>query len=232
MDYLNRSILLVDDEEEILNILQVLLKKDGYQRIDTAPDCSHAFQKAEQNHPDLILLDVMLPDGNGFDLYRKLRGITRCPILFLSARDEDTDRIKGLGLGADDYVTKPFLSEELLLRIRNVLLRAYPPRENDVQELIHLGTVVIQFGDGTVTKEGVRTALTAKEFQLLKKLYENRGNIVTIDTLCNTLWDTENYGYENTLMVHIRHLREKIELDPSHPRYLITARGLGYKLVK
>ena len=231
MNYLERKLLLVDDETEILTLLTSLLKQNDYRNIITAADCGHALRKAEQEKPDLILLDIMLPDGNGFDLYRQLRSFTDCPILFLSARDEDINRIKGLGLGADDYITKPFLSEELLFRIRNVLLRAYPQTASPANATVSLGSAVIHFGNGTILQNGIEQPLTAKEFQLLQKLYENMGNIVTIDALCNTLWNTENYGYENTLMVHIRHLREKLEQNPSHPQHLITVRGLGYKLI-
>ena len=150
------------------------------------------------------------------------------PVLFLSARDEDADRLLGLGLGADDYITKPFLPQELLLRLRSVLRRVY----REAPDAARLGDAEIDWGKGIVRRNSAETALTAKEFALLKKLWEARGNIVTIDALCDTLWDGPVVGYENTLMVHIRRLREKIEADPSHPKYLLTVRGLGYRLVR
>ena len=150
------------------------------------------------------------------------------PVLFLSARDEDAARLRGLGLGADDYITKPFLPQELLLRLRAVLRRVYRQEPDTAR----LGETEIFWGKGTVRRSGEETALTAKEFALLKKLWEARGNIVTIDALCETLWDGPLVGYENTLMVHIRRLREKIEADPSHPKHLLTVRGLGYRLVR
>ena len=154
------------------------------------------------------------------------QGIGDVPVLFLSARDEDAARLRGLGLGADDYITKPFLPQELLLRLRAVLRRVYREEANTAR----LGDMEIDWGKGTVRRNGRETALTAKEFALLKKLWEARGNIVTVDALCAALWDGPLVGYENTLMVHIRRLREKVEADPSHPQFLLTVRGLGYRL--
>ena len=151
------------------------------------------------------------------------------PTLFLSARDEDAARLQGLGLGADDYITKPFLPEELLLRLAAVLRRVYRDTSEDSARL---GDLEIVWGQSLVRRDGKETALTAKEYALLRKLWDNRGNIVTIDALCDALWDGPNIGYENTLMVHIRRLRAKIEADPSHPRYLLTVRGLGYRLAR
>ena len=169
---------------------------------------------------------MMLPDGDGFSLFGTLRNIRDVPVLFLSARDEDEARLKGLGLGADDYITKPFLPQELLLRLRAVLRRVY----REETHAARLGETEIDWGKGTVRRDGREIALTAKEFALLRKLWEARGNIVTIDALCSALWDGPLVGYENTLMVHIRRLREKVEADPSHPRFLLTVRGLGYRL--
>lgn len=232
MKYTDRKLLLVEDESDILILEKKLLMKEGYKSIVTAADCRQALNKALEIRPDLIILDIMLPDGNGFDLYQKLRKETESPILFLSARDEDADRIAGLGLGADDYITKPFLPEELLLRIRNVLLRTYKEDKEGTKNVLLLGDITIDWGGGMICRNGQEIMLTAKEYQILQKLAENRGNIVTIDCLCDTLWQLENYGYENTLMVHIRRLREKLEEDPSNPKWLLTVRGLGYKLMK
>lgn len=232
MKYTERKLLLVEDETDILVLEKKLLIKEGYESIVTATDCKQALNKVSEIQPDLILLDIMLPDGNGFDLYQKLRKETESPILFLSARDEDADRIAGLGLGADDYITKPFLPEELLLRIRNVLLRTYKEDKEGTKNVLLLGDITVDWGGGMICRNGQDIMLTAKEYQILQKLAENRGNIVTIDRLCDTLWQLENYGYENTLMVHIRRLREKLEEDPSNPKWLLTVRGLGYKLVK
>ncbi len=160
--------------------------------------------------------------------------VSQAPVLFLSARDEDNDRLLGLGLGADDYMTKPFLPRELLLRITAILRRTYfpPMQEARRPQTLRLGRKTVDLDAGVVEDEQGSAALTAKELGLLKKLYENRGNIVTFDALCTAVWGDDYYGYENTLMVHIRRLREKIEENPSSPKWLLTVRGLGYRLAK
>ncbi len=218
-------ILIVDDEPALQSMVWEILTQAGYET-DGALSCAQALEQFRTAPPDAVLLDVMLPDGDGFSLFGKLREIRDVPVLFLSARDEDEARLRGLGLGADDYITKPFLPQELLLRLRAVLRRVYR-EESDAAKL---GDMEIDWGKGTVRRGGQETALTAKEFALLRKLWEARGNIVTIDALCSALWDGPLVGYENTLMVHIRRLREKVEVDPSHPKFLLTVRGLGYRL--
>ena len=219
-------ILLVDDAPELRRMVGELLEGAGY-AVTLAADCAQARAAWARQRPDAALLDVMLPDGDGFALLGELRRDGGdVPVLFLSARDEDEARLQGLGLGADDYITKPFLPQELLLRLHAVLRRVY--RED--AQTARLGDAEIDWGKSAVHRNGVETALTAKEFTLLRKLWDARGNIVTIDALCAALWDGPLVGYENTLMVHIRRLREKIEADPSHPNYLLTVRGLGYRL--
>ena len=218
-------ILIVDDEPTLQRMVGEILKQAGYETVG-ALSCEQALERFRAAAPDAVLLDVMLPDGDGFSLFGQLREIRDVPVLFLSARDEDEARLRGLGLGADDYITKPFLPQELLLRLRSVLRRVYREENPSVQ----LGETEIDWGKGTVRRGGRETALTAKEFALLRKLWEARGNIVTIDALCAALWDGPLVGYENTLMVHIRRLREKVEADPSHPQFLLTVRGLGYRL--
>ncbi|WP_300134784.1 response regulator transcription factor [uncultured Oscillibacter sp.] len=220
-------ILIVDDEPALQSLVGEILAGDGYET-ETAGTCAQALERFRAAPADAVLLDVMLPDGDGFSLLGQLREVRDVPVLFLSARDEDAARLRGLGLGADDYITKPFLPQELLLRLRAVLRRVYRQEPDTAR----LGETEIFWGKGTVRRSGEETALTAKEFALLKKLWEARGNIVTIDALCETLWDGPLVGYENTLMVHIRRLREKIEADPSHPKHLLTVRGLGYRLVR
>lgn len=182
--------------------------------------------------PDAAILDVMLPDGDGFSFLQEIHKFSNIPVLFLSAKGEDEDRILGLGLGADDYIVKPFLPRELTLRLTAVLKRVYLPRTIETEEkpVFWLDTFQIDLNQGIVSGERNST-LTAKEYALLSKLYVNRGKIVTYDSLCQAAWGDDYFGYENTLMVHIRRLREKIEEIPSKPRYLLTARGLGYKLI-
>ena len=220
-------ILIVDDENALQDMVREILTQAGYET-DAALSCAQAVERFRIGNPDAVLLDVNLPDGDGFSVVGKLREGRDVPVLFLSARDEDADRLRGLGLGADDYITKPFLPQELLLRLRSVLRRVY----REAPDAARLGDAEIDWGKGLVRRSGVETALTAKEFALLKKLWEARGNIVTMDALCDALWEGPLVGYENTLMVHIRRLRGKIEADPSHPQHLLTVRGLGYRLVR
>lgn len=225
------KILLVDDNRELLAMTKDILKRNGYDFVVTAENCMEARKRFEEENPQLVILDVMLPDGDGFTLFRALRERSQAPILFLSARDEDNDRLFGLGLGADDYITKPFLPQELVLRVNAILKRSwFSGQGREPEELLVLGRRRISLQNATVECEGESVSLTAKELILLQKLYRNRGNIVTFDALCRAAWNDDYYGYENTLMVHIRHLREKLEEDPSHPEYLLTARGLGYRL--
>ena len=178
-----------------------------------------------------MILDINLPDGDGFSLFREIRAHSDVPILFLSARDADSDRLFGLGLGADDYMTKPFLMQELLLRVSGILRRFYRG-QLQWETVLHLGDCTVDFGDATVTNPGGTVSLTATERTILQKLLDNRGRIVTYDALCEAVWGGDYYGYENSLNVHIRHLREKVEEQPSQPRWILTARGLGYRLAK
>ena len=220
-------IAVVEDDESIRTMLEYYFKSMGHEVLafESGEDFFDAAPVA-----DLALLDVMLPDGDGFSLLPELRRFGDVPVLYLSARDEDAARLQGLGLGADDYITKPFLPQELLLRLGAVLRRVYGGRQ--AGDVLSLGPATVHWGTGTVTRPSGEVSLTAKEFALLKKLADNRGNIVTIDALCEALWEGPMVGYENTLMVHIRRLREKIEADPSHPKYLLTVRGLGYRLAR
>ena len=187
---------------------------------------------AEQ--PELMILDINLPDGDGFSLFRALRAKADVPALFLSARDADADRLFGLGLGADDYLTKPFLMQELLLRVQHILQRAYrADLSRTKSDALRLGGRSVDLNDALVTlPDGSTLALTATELALLRKLAENRGHIVTYDALCTAVWGADYYGYENSLNVHIRHLREKLEEQPSRPQHLLTVRSIGYKLAK
>lgn len=228
------KILLVDDNTELLELLQKTLTREGYTKLYPAKSCKEARMIYKTVDLDFMILDVNLPDGDGFHLLMEFKEDGDIPALFLSARDEDCDRLFGLGLGADDYITKPFLTRELLLRIQLILKRSYGSILNAKQkeEIHHIGASVVNLKSGTVEKDGVQTDLTAKELAIIQKLLENRGNIVTLDALCEAVWSDGYYGYENSLMVHMRHVREKIEENPSKPQHILTVRGLGYKLVK
>lgn len=232
MNLYDCKILLVDDNTELAEMTKGILQKHGYGTVFIAENCGEGMKLFLEESPDLVILDVMLPDGDGFTLFRKMREDSMIPILFLSAKDEDNDRLFGLGLGADDYITKPFLPEELVLRVGAILKRSYFRQGNREEGQLCLSGRKISFENATVEYRGQTTTLTAKELLLLKKLAANRGNIVTFDALCQAVWNDNYYGYENSLMVHIRHLREKIENDPSHPEWILTARGIGYRLAK
>ena len=238
MNLYDSKILLVDDEKALREMVGGFLRRAGFHKVTVAANCLEAEELFALKEPHLVLLDVMLPDGDGFSLFKKLREMSEAPVIFLSARDEDENRLRGLGLGADDYITKPFLPEELILRVTAVLKRVYRVKGLQEQETIALGRCRVDLGSGVVhwNRDGADIAekeitLTAKEYAIIQKLAQERGRIVTIDALCDAVWQEENYGYENTLVVHIRRLREKIEEDPSHPKYLLTVRGLGYRLV-
>ncbi len=177
-------------------------------------------------------MDINLPDGDGFTLLRQLHAKADVPALFLSARDADADRLLGLGLGADDYLTKPFLMQELLLRVQRILQRAYRAELcRAAPPALELGDCQVDLADAAVYRpDGVTLPLTATERALLQKLADNRGHIVTYDALCEAVWGADYYGCENALNVHIRHLREKLEENASRPQWLLTVRGIGYKL--
>ena len=225
MDH-TKKILLVDDEPELLTLVAVILKEDGFENIMTASTVSEGIDAAKTQKPNLAILDVMLPDGDGFSLMQQIRAFSDMPVIFLTARDEAEDKLVGLGLGADDYIAKPFLGEELLLRVHAILRRCY---KTDAP-VVKLDGCLIDFERGQVSKAGETIPLTAMEYTLLKTLARNAGKIVTLDTLCEALWGDNPFGYENSLNAHIRRIREKIESTPSKPVSLITMKGLGYKL--
>ncbi len=222
------SVLIVEDAHDLRQMLLDILHQAGFSNLIGAANCKEARTLFAIYHPHVVVLDINLPDGDGFSLMQEMRQTTNIPTLFLSARDAAADRLHGLGLGADDYITKPFLPDELILRLTAVLKRTYPLVSTP--PILTLGQVQINWASGIVHHPNrPDTALTAKETALLHKLAEERGNIVTIDALCQAAWNDGIFGYENTLMVHIRRLREKIELEPSNPVWLRTVRGLGYK---
>ena len=222
----SKKILLVDDEPELRKLVIDILSDDGFVNIIEAGTVLTGLSSARQERPDLAILDVMLPDGDGFSLMKELRTFTDIPIIFLTAKDEAADKLAGLGLGADDYVVKPFLPQELLLRVHAVLRRCYKADS----PLLELDGCTIDLSRAEVNKDGMIIALTAKEHTLLETLSRSEGRIVSIDALCEALWGDNPFGYENSLNAHIRRIREKIETDPSKPVSLVTVKGLGYKL--
>ena len=224
------KILVVDDNRELRSLIKEELTGAGYRAVRMADSAAAARQAISGELPELVILDINLPDGDGFGLFRTLRTESDVPALFLSARDADADRLFGLGLGADDYLTKPFLMQELLLRVQHLLRRAYRT-ELRRSRVLTLGDCTVNLQDAAVRRaDGTTLALTATERALLQRLADDRGHIVTYDAVCEAVWGADYYGYENSLNVHIRHLREKIEPDPGHPQWLLTVRGIGYRL--
>jgi DNA-binding response OmpR family regulator len=222
-----KKILIVDDEESLREMLISILSNQDYTKIVAADTVRTALQVCQRENPDIAILDVMLPDGDGFILMEELRKFTDIPVIFLTAKDEIQDKFSGFGLGADDYITKPFLPKELLYRLNAVLRRCYK-EDNPV---IELHDCSIDLNNAQVIKNNKILSLTAKEHDILEVLSRNMNRIVTIDALCESAWGENPYGYENSLMSHIRRIREKIEENPSSPVSLITIKGLGYKLI-
>ena len=213
----NKKILLVDDEAELLEMTEGILRREGFYRIFTAQTCKEALTLLHQQRVSLCVFDVMLPDGDGFSLLQKLQQFSEAPVIFLTAKGEAEDKILGLGLGADDYIVKPFLPKELVLRLTALLRRVYMKQIDQSVSSFRLGAKKVNLESAEVEDAGMTVSLTAKEFILLKKLYENKNKIVTNDALCQAAWGDDYYGYENTLMVHIRRLREKIEKTLQNP---------------
>ena len=219
-------ILLADDDRGLLEMLLSIFRRAGYHDLLTASSGLEALRLWREEQPDLVVLDVMMPGMDGFSVLREIRRASRVPALMLTARGEAEDRIEGLENGADDYLPKPFLPKELLLRAGAILSRAYPERK----EQVALAGSTVDMANAEVWKNGERISLTAKELQLFEKLYENAGRIVTTGALCETICGEFWQGYETTLSTHIRHLREKIEENPSRPVSLVTVKGIGYRL--
>lgn len=229
-ELLDKKILIVDDEEQLLSLLEEVLEKEGFKNIYKAATGIDGILNAKEVNPDIILLDVNLPDIEGYMVCDKIRKFSFCPIIFLTAKGEDEDKLNGLEVGGDDYVTKPFNIREVVLRIKAQLRRNnYTPLEE--KKKLQFGDITINEETGEVLKDDTVINLTAKEYQLLLFLIKNPNKIFSKNSLCSNIWGFDYDGYDNTIMVHIRHLREKIEEDASNPQYIKTLKGLGYKLV-
>lgn len=228
----DKKILLIDDEKEILQLLETVLQKEGFNNIYKSESGLEGIEICRQKEPDIVVLDIMLPDIDGFEVCRRLREFTYVPVIFLSAKSDDTDKLIGLGIGGDDYVTKPFSPKEVAFRIKARFRREqYPVKDGAKgEEKIILGNVVIDKRKMEVTKSKHPVSLTAKEYQLLLYLAENANQILSKKRIYQQVWGEDYYGDDNSIMVHIRHLREKIEDNPSNPKYIKTVKGLGYKL--
>ena len=226
----------VEDDASIRDIELYALTSTGFEA--RGFDDGASFWEALQTEtPELVLLDVMLPGEDGVSLLKKMKAapaLRDIPVIMATAKGAEYDKILGLDLGADDYLTKPFLTQELLLRIQRILQRCYRGELwRTAAKTLQLGQRTVYLADALVRlPDGTAQPLTATERALLQKLAENRGHIVTYDAVCEAVWGADYYGYENSLNVHIRHLREKLEPNPSKPQYLLTVRGIGYKLAE
>ncbi|WP_262315243.1 response regulator YycF [Lacticaseibacillus parakribbianus] len=229
-----KKILVVDDEKPISDIVKFNLNKEGYDVV-TAYDGEEALAKVESEEPDLILLDLMLPKIDGLEVARQVRKDRDTPIIMLTAKDSEIDKVLGLELGADDYVTKPFSNRELVARVKANLRRsgtgtqAAPEVDDETRELT-VGDLTIHPDSYTVTKRGDKIELTHREFELLHYLARHLGQVMTREHLLQTVWGYDYFGDVRTVDVTVRRLREKIEDNPSHPEWLVTRRGVGYYL--
>lgn len=224
---INMKILVVDDEKIIVKGIKYNLEQEGYE-VETAFDGEEAIHLAHDKSIDLILLDLMLPKVDGFTVCRNIRSFSNVPIIMLTAKGEDIDKILGLEYGADDYITKPFNIREVTARIKAILRRVSPEVKRENQKVIVSGDIVLDYNLRIVTVRNEKVELTGKEFELLELFLKNPGEIYTRENLLDTAWNFENHREVRKVDVHIRRLREKIEEDPANPKYIITKWGVGY----
>lgn len=231
---MKNKILLIDDEKDIVDLIAEALQQDSFESIEKAYTGADAIRICREYRPDVIVLDVMLPDMDGFEVCKAIREFSICSILFLSSRSDDVDKILGLSCGGDDYITKPFSPREIVYRIKAQLRRQQYTSVPVPEDKAHLkvGPLMLDKETGRVYKDNQEIELTGREFLLLSYLMENADKIISKEKLYEQVWGEYSAICDNTIMVHIRHLREKIEDTPSEPRQLITIKGLGYKLKK
>ncbi len=231
-DIFSRKILLVDDEADIVELMETVLKKEGFENIIDAKNGNDAIEKCKSYLPDLIVLDIMLPDMDGYEICKKIREFSMVPIIFLSAKSEEIDKLLSFALGGDDYITKPFSPKEVVYRIKAILKREQYNKEKTKETgIIKIGDLKISENEGVVKKRDKVLQLTAMEFKLLIYLAKNKDIILSKTQIIENVWGSEFDGFDNTLMVHIRHLREKIEDDAGVPKYIRTIKKMGYKFV-
>lgn len=225
------KILVVDDEKPISDIVKFNLDKEGYDVV-TAYDGEEALAQVEEEKPDLILLDLMLPKIDGLEVARQVRAKHNIPIIMVTAKDSELDKVVGLELGADDYVTKPFSNRELVARVKANLRRQDQLQQDDatVKNNIKIGPLVINSDSYSVTRDGMQLDLTHREFELLHYLAQHTGQVMTREHLLQTVWGYDYFGDVRTVDVTVRRLREKIEETPGNPQILVTRRGVGYYL--
>ena len=234
MEDITATILVVDDDRDIVAAIAKLLELEGYKTV-RAYDGIEALEKLSENDIQLILIDVMMPRLDGLSAIMKIRDRRNIPIIVLSAKSEDTDKILGLSMGADDYITKPYNPMELTARVKSSLRRYM--QLGDIgninkTDVIKIGGLELDKGAKSITVGGAPVKLTATELKILELLMENAGRVFSAEEIYRKVWNEDAYAVENTVMVHIRHIREKIEIDPKDPRYLKVVWGIGYKIEK
>jgi len=231
---MDRKILLVDDEKDIADLIEEVLRQDSFENIKKVYTGMDAVQVCREYQPDVVVLDIMLPDIDGIEVCRQIREFSFCSILFLSSKNDDIDKILGLSCGGDDYITKPFSPREIVYRIKAQLRRQQyqSVMRTDVKGLLTVGGLVLDRESSRIYKNEKEIDLTGREFLLLSYLMENADKIISKERLYEQVWGEYSSICDNTIMVHIRHIREKIEDTPSTPKQLITIKGLGYKLKK
>ncbi|MEK5497391.1 response regulator [Bacillus sp. FSL M8-0077] len=231
MPKVQSKVLIIDDEKEILELIHTVLTREGIDQVLTASTARDGLSLFHQEQPDLIILDIMLPDGEGYDICKQIRDVSHVPIIFLSAKGEESDKIVGLAIGGDDYITKPFSPKEVAYRVKAQLRRSSYLQPSQEEPVIKKGPFELNEQQAELTKNGAAIELTPKELMLMTYFLQHPNRVISKETLYQTVWGEDFFGSDNTVMVHIRRLREKIEHSPSTPEFLVTVKGLGYKFV-
>ena len=222
------TVLVVDDEPRLADVVRMNLEVEGY-RVLTAANGMEALARLTQDLPDLVVLDVMMPEMDGFETLKRLREVSSVPVIILTVRAEEADRIKGLEIGADDYLTKPYSPRELQTRIKAVLRRAFAPVPARRRRIVVDEDLTIDFDSREVWVRGEKVTLRPTEYRLLYHLVNNAGRLMTHDTLLSKVWGHEYRDESHYLRLYITYLRQKLERDPAHPKYILTERGMGYR---
>ena len=228
LDPRNLTILVVDDEPRLIDLIHLNLELEGFHVLEAA-NGYEALERLKEDLPDLIILDVMMPEMDGFETLKRIREVSNVPVIMLTVRQEEGDRIRGLDLGADDYLTKPFSPRELLSRTKALLRRSFMPSPTRKTEIVVDDELTIDFNKREVWVRGEKVNLRPTEYRLLYHLVNNAGRLLTHETLLSKVWGHEYRDEAHYLRLYITYLRQKIERDPAHPRYILTERGLGYR---
>lgn len=230
----NGCILVVDDDRDIVTAISKLLEKEGFQTVKAYDGLDALDKLAENRNINLILIDIMMPKLDGLSAMMKIRATRNIPILVLSAKSEDTDKVLGLSMGADDYITKPYNPMELVARVRSNLRRylSLGSADSNKTDVIEIGGLALDTAAKSLTVDGMPVRLTATELKILELLMRNAGRIFSAEEIYSKVWNEDAFAVENTVMVHIRHIREKIEINPREPKYLKVVWGIGYKIEK